>query len=41
MIDFPVYTRPERYKDYAVPEVLLSGDHKKIEKWKKENLKDI
>ena len=41
MIDFPVYTRPERYKDYAVPEVLLSGDHKKIEKWKKEILKDI
>ena len=35
-----VYTRPEIFtykkKKYAVPEVLLSGDHKKIEEWKKE-----
>ncbi|MBU6431062.1 MAG: tRNA (guanosine(37)-N1)-methyltransferase TrmD [Patescibacteria group bacterium] len=34
-----VYTRPEvfeyRNKKYKVPKVLLSGDHKKIEKWKK------
>jgi len=31
----PVYTRPEEYKGWKVPEVLLSGDHKKIEGWKK------
>ena len=30
----PVYTRPEVYKGWKVPEVLLSGDHKEIEKWK-------
>ncbi len=40
-IDFPVYTRPEVFKDKKVPEVLLSGNHQKIEEWKKNNLKDI
>ena len=39
--DFPVYTRPEIYENLHVPEVLLSGDHKRIEEWKKNNLKDI
>jgi len=40
-IDFPVYTRPEVFKDKEVPEVLLSGNHQKIDEWKKNNLKDI
>ena len=40
-IDFPVYTRPENYKGHVVPEVLLSGNHKEIEEWKKNNLKDM
>ena len=40
-IDHPVYTRPEIYKNMEVPEVLLSGNHKKIEEWKKNNLRDI
>ncbi len=39
--DFPVYTRPEKYKNKNVPEVLLSGNHKEIEEWKKNNLRDI
>ncbi len=39
--DFPVYTRPETYKEYKVPDVLLSGNHKEIDNWKKNNLKDI
>tara|TARA_B100001250_G_scaffold71244_1_gene57581 strand:- start:148 stop:786 length:639 start_codon:yes stop_codon:yes gene_type:complete len=39
--DFPVYTRPEKYKDLTVPEVLLSGNHKEIENWKNNKLKDI
>ena len=39
--DFPVYTRPETFKNLSVPEVLLSGNHKDIEEWKKNNLKDI
>ena len=41
ILDHPVYTRPEVYKDMEVPSVLLSGNHQKIEDWKKNNLKDI
>ena len=40
-IDYPVYTRPEIFKNIKVPEVLLSGNHQKIDEWKKNNLKDI
>ncbi|MBX2967928.1 MAG: tRNA (guanosine(37)-N1)-methyltransferase TrmD [Cyclobacteriaceae bacterium] len=32
----PVYTRPAEYNGWKVPEVLLSGDHSKIEEWKHE-----
>src|SRR3990172_9489467 len=34
-IKYPQYTRPEEYKGWQVPEVLLSGDHKKISEWRK------
>ncbi len=34
-IEYPQYTRPEEYHGWKVPEVLLSGDHKKISEWKK------
>jgi tRNA (guanine-N1)-methyltransferase len=40
-VDYPVYTRPEEFKGKSVPEVLLSGNHKEIDLWKKKNLKDI
>jgi tRNA (guanine37-N1)-methyltransferase len=36
LLDYPQYTRPAEYRGQAVPEVLLSGDHAKIEKWRKE-----
>jgi tRNA (guanine37-N1)-methyltransferase len=32
----PIYTRPVVFNGWSVPEVLLSGDHKKIEQWKEE-----
>jgi len=35
LLDYPHFTRPEKYRGYEVPGVLLSGDHKKIEKWRK------
>lgn len=42
-VGVPVYTRPEvfkfRGKKYLVPEVLLSGDHKKINEWRKSKIK--
>jgi tRNA (guanine37-N1)-methyltransferase len=36
LLEPPVYSRPADYKGWKVPEVLLCGDHKKIEKWKEE-----
>ena len=40
-LEAPHYTKPETYKDWSVPEVLLSGDHAKIEAWRKENRTSI
>jgi len=36
-IEYPQYTRPEVYKGKKVPDVLLSGHHAEIEKWRKAN----
>ncbi len=35
-LEYPQYTRPAKYKGWQIPEVLLSGDHEKIKKWRKE-----
>ena len=35
-LEYPQYTRPEDYKGWGVPKVLLSGNHKEIENWRKE-----
>jgi tRNA (guanine37-N1)-methyltransferase len=37
LLEAPHYTRPEEYKGLKVPKVLLSGNHKLIETWKKKN----
>ena len=40
LLEYPQYTRPAEYKGWAVPEVLLSGNHAQIELWhKRESLK--
>ena len=36
LLDYPVYTKPREFKGMSVPEVLLSGDHKKIEEYRKQ-----
>ncbi|MNX28177.1 tRNA (guanine-N(1)-)-methyltransferase [compost metagenome] len=36
-LEFPQYTRPEVFNDMKVPEVLLSGNHAAIAKWRAEN----
>jgi len=36
LLEEPVYTRPAVFEGMAVPEVLLSGDHGKIERWREE-----
>lgn len=38
-LEHPQYTRPEEFNGWKVPEVLLSGDHKRIDKWRKEKTK--
>ena len=39
LLDFPMYTKPSVYRGLKVPEVLLNGNHKEIENWRKENQK--
>ncbi len=36
LLEYPHYTRPPEYRGWKVPEVLLSGDHKKIARWRRE-----
>ena len=34
-LEYPHFTRPPTFRDLAVPEVLLSGDHKAVERWRR------
>ncbi|GMR22274.1 MAG: tRNA (guanosine(37)-N1)-methyltransferase TrmD [Acidobacteriota bacterium] len=36
MLDFPHYTRPEEFRGFSVPEVLLSGNHAAIRQWRQQ-----
>ncbi|MGI8556033.1 MAG: tRNA (guanosine(37)-N1)-methyltransferase TrmD [Pyrinomonadaceae bacterium] len=36
LLDFPHYTQPREFRGMRVPEILLSGNHSEIEKWRKE-----
>ena len=36
LLEYPHYTRPPEFRGSKVPDVLLSGDHKKIDKWRRE-----
>ena len=36
LLEYPQYTRPQEYRGVAVPPVLLSGDHGKIARWRRE-----
>ncbi len=35
LLDYPHYTKPAEFRNLKVPEILLSGDHEKINKWRK------
>ncbi|NMB70351.1 tRNA (guanosine(37)-N1)-methyltransferase TrmD [candidate division WWE3 bacterium] len=39
-LEYPQYTRPEEFKGAKVPQILLSGHHKNIENWRKEQQKE-
>ena len=35
LLEYPQYTRPREYQGQAVPDVLLSGNHAEIERWRR------
>ena len=41
LLEYPQYTRPADYKGQKVPEVLLSGDHEAIKKWRREEAEKV
>ncbi|MEO1241262.1 MAG: tRNA (guanosine(37)-N1)-methyltransferase TrmD [Pseudomonadota bacterium] len=41
LLEYPQYTRPREFEGRAIPDVLLSGDHKKIADWRDEKRKEI
>ncbi len=40
LLDAPIYTRPADFRGLQVPDVLLSGDHKRIENWRSDTAKE-
>ena len=38
LLEYPQYTRPPIYRDMKVPDILLSGNHKEIKSWRKEQM---
>jgi tRNA (guanine37-N1)-methyltransferase len=36
LLEYPHYTKPFSFRDWKVPDVLLTGAHAKIEKWRRE-----
>jgi tRNA (guanine37-N1)-methyltransferase len=35
LVEYPQYTRPARFRDWEVPDVLRSGDHARVERWRR------
>ena len=40
LLEYPHYTRPPVFEGHAVPEVLLSGHHAEIERWRRDQAAD-
>ena len=41
LLEYPQYTRPRVWEDRAIPDVLLSGDHGAVDKWRREQSEDL
>jgi tRNA (guanine37-N1)-methyltransferase len=41
LLEYPHYTRPPVFEDRTIPDVLISGDHKKIEKWRRDEAEKL
>jgi len=40
-LEYPHYTRPAEFRGWTVPEILLSGDHGRIETWRREHVRSV
>ena len=40
-LEYPHYTRPAEFRGWTVPEILLSGDHGRIDTWRREQVKSV
>ena len=38
LLEYPHYTRPQRFRDMKVPDVLINGNHKEIETWREKQM---
>ena len=41
LIEYPQYTRPQNFEGHKVPDILLSGDHEKVAKWRLKKAKEL
>ena len=41
LLEYPQYTKPQKWEEKEVPDVLLTGDHKKIKDWRLAQSEDI
>jgi len=41
LLEYPQYTKPQKWEEKEVPDVLLSGDHSKIKDWRLSQSEDI
>jgi tRNA (guanine37-N1)-methyltransferase len=40
-LEYPHYTRPAEFRGWGVPEILLSGDHGRIDAWRREHVRSV
>ncbi len=40
-LEYPHYTRPAEFRGWAVPDILLSGDHGRIDEWRRERVRSV
>lgn len=41
LLEYPQYTKPREWQGRSIPDILLSGDHKKIEEWRRRQAEDL
>lgn len=41
LLEYPQYTKPREWEDRKIPDILLSGDHARIEKWRRQQAEDL